>query len=148
MSDLAEVRDKIDTAATLQSMYDLAEDVVLEIIGAASPYAWVACTLIDSNFHGVVDSYARRGGSVTPVTIQVLGELVEAVLHKAHENAKGVEYLKTAFFLLGLPRPGLPEELDYQRVLPAMWLLMPRLVAIRLESLASPQADQAAGEQA
>ncbi len=132
-------RDHIDTAGQLQSIYSLSEEAVMDIM-AAAPYAMFACSLIDLYFGRVVEAAEKRG-RLTPLMIEILGDFVMTLLDKAQKESEIILYLHAGFRVLGHDTTDFPGELDYQRVLPTMRLLVPRLVAIRLESLAAPQAE-------
>ena len=111
-------------------MYGLPEDVVMEIMGAAGPYASFSCMLIDTKFQMIVDKAAKMGGPPTPMTIKVLEDLVESVLHRADKESDGLMYVNVAFTLLGWSRFESLGELDYRRMFRAMLLLLPYLVRI------------------
>lgn len=132
-------RDTTDTAARLQSMYDLSEGITRDIMGAA-PYAEFSCILIDLHFARVVEISSMRS-SLTSLAVEVLGDLVTSLLDKAQQAPEVIPYLHAGFRALGHGNPDFPEGLDYQRAVPAMRLLLPRLVEIRLESLTQPRAE-------
>lgn len=128
--------DTADTIQRLMGMYELEGELANRIIGVALPYAGIACTGIDSAFCHVVNSHRRGAVPLPEATIRTLGDLCVAVLRTAFEKAPNAAYLNQAFRLLGHPNPQFMEDLNYMHVLPAMWMLMPRLVEIQIASQA------------
>jgi len=133
MTDLSEVRDRVDVAQRLQEMYSLPDDVAVEIM-AAAPYARFTCTVLDVTFTRLLDDVSRRQpGTFTAESVEALGTLVGLVLKDAEERGLGADSLNRVFRLMGHSDPGFPEELNYNRALPAMRLLLPRLIEMRLQ---------------
>jgi hypothetical protein len=140
---LLEVADGDDNVAeSLVGMYDVSQVLAERIVAVAEPYARIATILVDRAFLNLVRAHKTPKGTVmTPETIKMLGDLFDHVLFMALDQEDNTAYVNKGLVVLGSSMDQFPQGLNYWRVIPAMRMLLPRLIEIQLENC-----DKAAAE--